>query len=115
MKKKLWVFSFDKEISLEFDSFASVAMANVERRKVHKYFDDRSGKTEHCNRDPLVAGKGPNHTLSIQWIKVSDQAPRAQEHTSRPPHGRVTHFWFYSATCVGGTRQKNVTYPRKWP
>ena len=51
--------------SLQIHSFACGAVVNVERREGPKSCEDRSGQTNHWNRDPLVVGKRPNPTLSF--------------------------------------------------
>ena len=54
-----------RQFSLQIHSFASVAVVNVERREGPKSCGESSGQTDHWNRDPLVAGKRPNLTLSF--------------------------------------------------
>ena len=58
-------FSFNKVFSLKIHSLASVAVVNVERREGPKSCGERSGQTDRWNRDPSVAGKRPNLTLSF--------------------------------------------------
>ena len=60
-----------RQFSLQIHSFAIVAMVNVERREGPKSCGERSGQTDHWNRDPSVAGKRPNLTLSFWWIESS--------------------------------------------
>ena len=64
-RKESQEFSFNKAFSLQIHSFASGAMVNVERREGPKSCGDHRGQTDHWNRDPLVAGKRPNPTLSF--------------------------------------------------
>ena len=54
-----------RQFSLQIHSFTSVAVVNVERREGPKSCDERSGQTDHWNRDPSVAGKRSNLTLSF--------------------------------------------------
>ena len=54
-----------RQFSLQIHSFASVVVVNVERREGPKSCGKRSGKTDRWNRDPSVAGKRPNLTLSF--------------------------------------------------
>ena len=54
-----------RQFSLQMHSFASVAVVNVERREGPKSCGERSGQTDRWNRDPSVAGKRPNLTLSF--------------------------------------------------
>ena len=54
-----------RHFSLQIHSFASVAVVNVERREGPKSCGERSGQTDRWNRDPSVAGKRPNLTLSF--------------------------------------------------
>ena len=68
-ERKIWGVSFNKAFSLQFDSFASVVVVNVERRKGPKSCDDCSRQTDCWNRDLSVVGKRPNPTLSFQGIK----------------------------------------------
>ena len=64
-ERKIKGFSFNKAFSFQIHSFSSVAIVNVERREGPKTCGDRSGQTDRWNRDPLVAGKRPNPTLSF--------------------------------------------------
>ena len=48
---KICGFTFNKEFSLQFFSFSSVAEVNIERRKGPKYYDDFSGQIGHWNPD----------------------------------------------------------------
>ena len=54
-----------RQFSLQIHSFGIVAVVNVERREGPKSCGERSGQTDHWNRDPSVAGKRPNLTLSF--------------------------------------------------
>ena len=54
-----------RKFSLQIHSFASIVVVNVERREGPKSCGERSGQTDHWNRDPSVAGKRPNLTLSF--------------------------------------------------
>ena len=68
-ERKNWGFSFNKAFSLQIHSFSCGAVVNVERREGPKSCDDCSRQTDCWNRDPSVAGKRPNPTLSFQWIE----------------------------------------------
>ena len=57
-----------RQFSLQIHSFASVAVVNVERIEGPKSFGEHSGQTDHWNQDPSVAGKRPNHKLSIKGV-----------------------------------------------
>ena len=67
-KCSLWI----RQFSLQIHSFASVSLVNVERREGPKSCGERSIQTDHWNRDPSVAGKRPDRTLSFWWIESSD-------------------------------------------
>ena len=54
-----------KQFSLQNHSFAIVVVVNVERREGPKSCGERSEQTDHWNRDPSVAGKRPNLSLSF--------------------------------------------------
>ena len=54
-----------RQFSLQIHSFSSVAVVNVERREGPKSCGERSRQTDRWNRNPLVAGKRPNLTLSF--------------------------------------------------
>ena len=54
-----------RQFSLQIHSFSSVAVVNVERREGPKSCNERSEQTDRWNRDPSVAGKRPNLTLSF--------------------------------------------------
>ena len=54
-----------RKFSLQIHSFASAAVVNVERREGPKSCGERSEQTGRWNRDPSVAGKRPNLTLSF--------------------------------------------------
>ena len=54
-----------RQVSLQIHSFASVDVVNVEMREGPKSCGEHSGQTDHWNRDPSVAAKRPNLTLSF--------------------------------------------------
>ena len=54
-----------RQFSLQIHSFASVVVVNVGRREGPKSCSERSRQTDRWNRDPSVAGKRPNLTLSF--------------------------------------------------
>ena len=54
-----------RQFSLQIHLFASVAVVNVERREGPKSCGERRKQINRWNRDPSVAGKRPNLTLSF--------------------------------------------------
>lgn len=67
---QIWCFSFIKVFSLQFDSFESVAVVNVERKKGPKYCCDHSGKTDKSNQDLGLLGRWPylpRDGLNASW------------------------------------------------
>lgn len=64
-KRKIRGFSFNKAFYPQIHLFACGDVVNVERAEGPKSCGDHSGQTDHWNRDPSVAGKRPNPTLSF--------------------------------------------------